>query len=121
MQASEIPAAVQWHEGMLLAPQHFQQLAWRQEALLHYHTLAAAPFYWGVRHVRVDPVLLLSGTLRVVELEALMPDGLLVTHAPHVAEGLEIDLTLYTEVIRQAAVTVHLAVPARTPGLPPAQ
>ena len=42
--ASDIPEAIQWHEGMLLAPQHFQQLAWRQETLLHYATLAASPF-----------------------------------------------------------------------------
>lgn len=119
--AREIPEAIQWHEGMLLAPQHFQQHAWRQEALLHYVTLATAPFYWGVRHLRIDPIRLLSGTLRVVELEAILPDGLLVTHTPEAPEVLELDLTPHAEAIRQQAMPVHLAVPARTPGTVPAQ
>ena len=119
--ASDIPEAIQWHEGMLLAPQHFQQLAWRQEALLHYATLAASPFYWGVRHVRIDPVLLVNGLLRVIELEAIMPDGLLVTHTPQAPDALEVDLAPYAEAIRQQALPVHLAVPARTRGLPSAQ
>lgn len=34
--ADDLPAAVQWHEGMLLAPQHFQVRALRQEELLHW-------------------------------------------------------------------------------------
>src|SRR5262245_51728831 len=106
---------------MLLAPQHFQQLAWRQEALLHYTTLAASPFYWGVRHLRIDPVLLVNGILRVIELEAIMPDGLLVTHTPQAPDALEVDLAPYAEAIRQQALPVHLAVPARPRGLPSAQ
>ena len=119
--ASDIPEAIQWHEGMLLAPQHFQQLAWRQDALLHYATLAASPFAWGVRHVRIDPVLLMSGLLRVVELEAILPDGLLVTHTPQAPEALEVDLAPYAETLRQQELPVHLAVPARTRSVPSAQ
>ena len=119
--ASDIPEAIQWHEGMLLAPQHFQQLAWRQDALLHYVTLATAPFAWGVRHVRIDPVLLVSGLLRVVELEAILPDGLLVTHTPQAPEALEVDLAPYAEALHQQELPVHLAVPARTRGVPSAQ
>ena len=43
---NDIPEAVQWHEGMLLAPQHFQLSARRGEALLGYALGAAAPFAW---------------------------------------------------------------------------
>jgi type VI secretion system protein ImpJ len=38
---------IQWHEGMLLAPQHFQQTSARTDALVALHTLLAAPFVGG--------------------------------------------------------------------------
>jgi len=41
--ADEIPQAIQWHEGMLLSPQHFQQSSWRQEMLVQYSMLLTAP------------------------------------------------------------------------------
>ncbi|MDF1750691.1 MAG: type VI secretion system baseplate subunit TssK, partial [Alphaproteobacteria bacterium] len=78
--ARELPDAIQWHEGMLLAPQHFQQLAVRGEELIAYHTATSSPFHWGIRHLKVDPVQLVSGIFRVLELEAVLPDGLIVTH-----------------------------------------
>jgi len=114
--AHGIPAAIQWHEGMLLAPQHFQQLTWRQEALLHYHLQAAAPFHWGVCHMKIDKTLLVGGTFRVLELEAVMPDGLVVTYGwgnDDKDEPLEVDLSPYTEEMRQESWPVHLTVPAR--------
>ena len=71
--AHDLPEAIQWHEGMLLAPHHFQQLALRQEQLLHYHTMMMQPFSWGIRKLRIDQVLLTAGTYRVLELEAREP------------------------------------------------
>lgn len=114
--ASDVPPAIQWHEGMLLAPQHFQWAAQRQEALLHYHAAAISPFHWGVRHLRIDPVLLVDGTLRVLELEAVLPDGLIVSHLADETDLL-IDLTERADDMRQRPVTVHLAVAARGRGL----
>jgi type VI secretion system protein ImpJ len=111
--AYHIPDAIQWHEGMLLAPQHFQLAAQRQEELLHYHMAAAAPFHWGVRHLEFDPGLLVTGTFRVLELEAVMPDGLLVSYAGDPEQPLEADLALSAEEARSGPLTVHLAVPAR--------
>ncbi len=110
--AQDIPEAIQWHEGMLLAPQHFQQLSVRQEELLHYRIRAAAPFCWGVHRFKLDPVLLIEGTFRVLELEAVMPDGLVVHHRHPGERDLEIDLTRYGEELKQKPVAVHLAVPA---------
>ncbi|MCH8293249.1 type VI secretion system baseplate subunit TssK [Candidatus Poribacteria bacterium] len=106
--AHEIPEAIQWHEGMLLAPQHFQQLAVRHEALLHYHAMMIAPFHWGVYHFKIDEALLINGTLRVLELEAVMPDGLVVS----LHEGEELELNL-TDAEIQQEVTVYLIVPAK--------
>jgi len=114
-----VPEAIQWHEGMLLAPQHFQQLVLRQDALLSFHAAVLSPFHWGVRRLRIDAVRLGEGTLRVVELEAVMPDGLIVAHDAASPGDLEIDLTAYADAMKSGAVTVHLAVPAKRPGLSP--
>jgi type VI secretion system protein ImpJ len=116
--ARKLPEAIQWHEGMLLAPQHFQQMSMRQEELLHYHTMSINPFHWGVSRLKVDQALLVEGTLRVVDLEAVMPDGLVVTHPGQGESDLELDLAPYTEEMKQRALSVHLAVPAKKLGVP---
>ena len=41
MNAYEIPDAIQWHEGLLLTPQHFQQMSARHEALVQYRAYRA--------------------------------------------------------------------------------
>ena len=114
----QIPDAIQWHEGMLLAPQHFQQLALRQEALSQYHANAQAPFYWGIRHLAIDQALLVSGVLRVLELEAVMPDGLIVTHGLRQRQDeapLELDLMPYAHEMAVKPLPIHLAVAALLP------
>ena len=115
--ARDLPNPIQWHEGMLLAPQHFQQSSRRFEEILHYNLMMISPFHWGVRRLKIDQILILEGTLRVLELEAIMPDGLVVCDQPEYSKNLEIDLTPYTEEMKQAPVTVHLAVPEKKIGL----
>jgi type VI secretion system protein ImpJ len=107
-----LPDAVLWHEGMLLAPQHFQQASLRGEALVHYRVQAAAPWAWGVRHLRVEPRLLAEGTFRVTELEALLPDGVVAFVREDRDRPLEVDLKPFEAQARAGGVTVHLAVPA---------
>ncbi|MEX2570224.1 MAG: type VI secretion system baseplate subunit TssK [Gemmatimonadota bacterium] len=104
--------AVQWHEGMLLAPQHFQQSTLRAEQLVNYHVLTASPYHWGIRRLRIDPVALVNGTFRVTDLEAIMPDGLPVAIDPDYPEPLEVDLTESPGEFRRGPVRVHLAIPA---------
>lgn len=116
----KIPHAIQWHEGMLLAPQHFQQFALRSEELLSYHANSTTPFYWGIRHLKIDQSLLLSGVFRVLELEAVMPDGLIVVHG-HEEDGseddpLEINFAKRVEEFRSKPMTIHLAVPENISG-----
>jgi type VI secretion system protein ImpJ len=114
--AHTLPLPIQWHEGMLLAPQHFQQLSHRSEQLLHWRSMLADPFQWGVRRFAYDHALLLSGRFRVLELEALMPDGLVVALAKNGIEELEVDLALYEQELQEGAVTVHLAIAAQRNG-----
>lgn len=113
------PDAVLWHEGMLLAPQHFQQSALRGEELLHYRMSAALPFAWGVRRLQVDRRLLAEGVFRVTELEAVLPDGTVAAVRADRDQPLETALAAYEEDARRGALAVHLAVPAaRSEGEP---
>lgn len=108
---ARIPDAIRWKEGMLLAPQHFQQLARRQEELLAYQTGAAHPYAWGVRTLTIDPDALARGWFRVAELEAILPDGLVVTLAE---QSLEADLSGHKDALEAAGgsngIHVYLAV-----------
>lgn len=83
-----LPPAIAWHEGMLLAPQHFQQLALRGEGLAAYHALCADPLAWGVRSVRFAAIE--ENRLTLERLDAVMPDGLI---AKLVSQRLLIELT----------------------------
>ena len=113
MDAYEIPKSIQWHEGLLLTPQHFQQMSLRQEALLQYVSAGLSPFGWGVRYFKVDQASLVGGTLRVLEVEAVMPDSLVVSYGVRRGEELRVDLTPHADLMKQRPVAVHLAVPAR--------
>lgn len=111
----ELADAIQWHEGMLLTPQHFQQMNLRQEQLLHYQMMLATPFFWGVRHLKIDPVMLLNGRFNILELEAIMPDGLLVWHMSG-DNSLDLDLEPYLEQLKtDQQLMIYLAVPAHRP------
>lgn len=110
MDSKQIPEAIQWHEGMLLAPQHLQQLSQRSESLVHYYLHAISPFFWGVRTLEIDEKLLVGGVFRVLKLEAVMPDGLIVSH--QTGSGTDLQITLQN--VQQQPITIHLAVPARS-------
>ena len=115
----DIPQAVLWHEGMLLAPQHFQEAAHRTESLLAYRLAAACPYPWGIARLAVDRSALIGGLFRVDELEAVLPDGLLVVHPGAEDRPLELDLAVRDQDVRSGPRVVHLAVAARG-GRPPA-
>jgi len=116
MAAHDLPSPIQWHEGMLLAPQHFQQMSARQELLLGYNAAMLSPFHWGIRHLKIDTVLLLEGTFRVLEMEALLPDGLLVSSEDAERGSLEVDLHQFRDQLEGEGATIHLAIPSRRAG-----
>jgi type VI secretion system protein ImpJ len=116
--AGDVPHAIQWHEGMLLAPQHFQWLSTRADTLVHYHTSSISPFYWGVKHLQLDTNALADGVVRVVDLEAVMPDGLIVSHSAASGTELKLDLKPHLESIRRQRMKIHLAVAVRGHDIP---
>ncbi len=114
--AHDVADAVQWHEGMLLAPQHFQQEARRLEMLLNLQMRAALPSFWGIRTIEIDELALLAGLFRVTRLEGLMPDGLPLAWPPASgqARALELDLSALETDIGASPQVIHVAVPARS-------
>ncbi|MFB6286106.1 MAG: type VI secretion system baseplate subunit TssK [Candidatus Bipolaricaulia bacterium] len=111
--ADDIPDAIQWHEGMMLAPQHFQVSGRRQEQLHAYHAERLQPYYWGIRSVDFDEVLVVEGACRVLSLDAVLPDGTPVAHTSEEETDLEVDLSDHADEAKEAPVTVHVALPTR--------
>ncbi len=105
-------AALLFHEGMLLAPQHFQRLALRAEQLALLHAAALSPHHWGVRGIELDTAAIPAGLVRVLALDGAMPDGLPVQHRAERDPPLELDLSPWKEAASRAPATVHLVVPA---------
>lgn len=114
-----IPDAVQWHEGMLLSPQHFQQADLRNQALQGYMGLVAAPYGWGVRRLRINEAALMAGRFAVTDLEAVMPDGMLVQHADAAAANtpiLELDLrSILADPLSPRRIAIHVTVAEPSP------
>jgi type VI secretion system protein ImpJ len=108
--AAEIPLAIQWHDGMLLSPQHFQEEGRRHERLLAYHLGHAAPYHQGVVNLEVDLGRLVAGIFRVIHVEAVMPDGTLVFHGEGDPE-LSVDLRPQAQIMKDTPAPVFLAIP----------
>lgn len=115
---------IQWHEGMLLSPQHFQLASARVDTLVAWHTLLAAPFAWGIRRLKIDSALVPAGIVRVLQLEAIMPDGTSVGFsADNPLHGsLELDLAPFAQALNDGPVDFYLVLPVnrnmRDPGAP---
>lgn len=102
---------IQWHEGMLLMPQHFQQMDMRMENYINYCMSHALPFFWGIVKLKIDEALLTLGTFRPLELEAIMPDGFLITNLPESQSPLEVDLLPFRDKIEVAPHFIYLCIP----------
>lgn len=114
MARTPIIPKIQWHEGMLLSPQHFQQLELYTHQTLRYHLHSVSPFYWGIHHLKFDPVLLPSGIIRLLDIEAVMPDGLIIHQSSQPDSSLEIDMTVRKEELLKGELMIYLTVPERS-------
>lgn len=112
---NDIPEPVLWHEGMLLAPHHFQQAWWRGEALLGYGLAQVGMFPWGVRRLSIDRAMLAAGHIRILALEGILPDGLAILHPRDDEPYLELDLAPFKDQLAQSPMAVHVVVPADNP------
>ncbi|POT56141.1 type VI secretion system baseplate subunit TssK [Citrobacter amalonaticus] len=88
---STIPAMVCWYEGMAMLPQHFQLQALRNETLSAALAQCANHWFWGVKRLQIDEAALCAGMLRILHLEAIMPDGTPVDYDVGCDSPLEFD------------------------------
>lgn len=95
---------------MQLLPQHFQQQSLRAEGIAACHAAAAHPWFWGIHDVEVDESALSGGTVRVLALNAVLSDGLLIGFEAGSGVSLTLDLAAAVAASAQQAVTVYLAV-----------
>ncbi|MBT9555326.1 MAG: type VI secretion system baseplate subunit TssK [Myxococcales bacterium] len=101
--------AIEWKEGMLLAPQHFQQESLRTSMLAAWHAQVASPFHFGVTAIDIDEHRLGSGIFRVASAEGVMPDGLPFRHDPSQGE-LVFDLKPHANKLTNSPAFVFLSV-----------
>ncbi|WKE64477.1 type VI secretion system baseplate subunit TssK [Gallaecimonas kandeliae] len=106
-----IPDAVCWHDGMPLLPQHFQVQALRAEGMAAHYAAVCQPHFWGLLSLQLDESALVSGLVRITELDALLPDGLVVRLVSGRDAPLELDVTEAVKAAANKTVTVQLAVP----------
>ena len=124
MTAPRLCNRIQWHEGMLLTPQHFQQEGARIDALLAWQSMATQPYGWGTRQLEIDEALLTTGLLRVLALDAILPNGVAVTFDAQQSHGLslELDLAAWSDAMEQQELSVYLVIgntrSLREPGQP---
>lgn len=71
----KIPDPVQWRQGMLLSPQHFQQQDLHVDRLTTHKLYVSQPNYWGLIDISIDDSELDSGTIKITRLHAVFPDG----------------------------------------------
>jgi len=70
-----VTSKVAWTEGVLLLPQHFQQLDRYHEGLVSTRLHAVEPASWGVLSVDVDRLALQQGLVSLARFEGILPDG----------------------------------------------
>lgn len=107
------PQRVVWSEGLLMGPQHLQQLDTYHERMLTMRVGALSPLSWGVLAVNFDQRALSTGQLILTMFRGVLPDGTVLElksgdgemppmrtvgeHFPHSQRTLDVYLTLAQE------------------------
>lgn len=98
---------VQWHEGMLLSPHHFQQMSNHVRQLFQ----LSSPFNYGLFSFKIDTSALASGVIRVLQARGIFQDGLYFDFDALKDPPVEKNLSSFFQ-INTSAVRVYLAVSA---------
>lgn len=102
---------VQWHEGMLLSPHHFQQMSNHVQQLFR----LSEPFNYGLFDFKVDTSALSSGVVRILQARGIFQDGLFFDFDALKDPPVEKNLSSFFQ-INTSSVKVYLAVCAHKTG-----
>ncbi|MDR0677101.1 MAG: type VI secretion system baseplate subunit TssK [Holosporaceae bacterium] len=103
---------IQWHEGMLLSPHHFQQL---NNNIQHLFSVFRNGITFGVIDFKIDTSALASGVVRVLNLRGIFQDGLYFDFDAVNDQPLERDLRDYFTT-NGGKAKLYVAIPARKNG-----
>ena len=110
---ADLPDAVLWSEGMLLAPQHLQQSDVYWHEIARGRMASLEPDYWGLLSLAVDSRAWTNGVLKIVQVSAVLPDGLPVNY-PLDNEERQLTLDLKTALPQDGRpLRIWLGVPHR--------
>lgn len=112
-----MPRKPVWSEGVLVSQHHFQQADLYHERCLNARTQALQAYGWGLTHLDIDQSALNSNHFRIAELEAIWPNGTVVSWGkgrPHATpSGRD-----FTEALNSSheGLDVYLALPTPSEG-----
>jgi type VI secretion system protein ImpJ len=106
-----ISSAIQWHDGMILGPQHFQEAFFRSEDIFHYYTRELIPFSYGFTKYKIDEGALTSGILSILEVQGVMPDGIDFCYDPKKDKALSLELAPFKEELSKKVLTLYISIP----------
>lgn len=69
------PFSVQWYEGMLLSPQHFQYFSSGLQTAIINAANAVSNFCYGVSTLKIDTSSLANGVIRIISMAGMFQDG----------------------------------------------
>jgi type VI secretion system protein ImpJ len=113
--ASNTQSLVQWHEGMLLSPQHFQQLNNYNQHLFGVFGSSCSVGFYGVHELQIDTAALVLGVVRLLRTRGIFPDGCHFDFDAVYDAPVERNLAEYFK-SNGAAVKIHLAIPSQKLG-----
>lgn len=113
----KIQDSVQWYEGQLLYPHHYQQMRQEIHQLSLCYLSIPSPWYWGIRTLEIDEAVLATGIIRVNKILAVFPDGS-VLEKDESGPPLELDLSSIKEELKSQEITIYLAVVKRQSDAP---
>ena len=100
---------VQWHEGMLISPQHFQLTTGYFQKIMGNLSTAISPFGYGLFDFKVDSSCLSSGLIRILKAKGFFRDGLFFDFDAARDDPLELNLGDYFAA-NSTATKIYLAV-----------
>jgi type VI secretion system protein ImpJ len=112
---SKVQSFIQWHEGMLLSPQHFQQSDSYTQHLFGVFGLSCYAFCYGIHELAVDTSTLSAGVLRVMKVRGIFRDGYHFDYDAMFDPPLEKNLSKYFT-SHKVPVKIYLAIPVRKEG-----
>lgn len=113
--SGNFPKSIQWYEGTLLSPHHFQQADVYYHNYINLLVRSSNYFSYGIIKLVFDSALLISGIYRVLALEAIMPDGSIIQYNAETSKY-KYERDLQDIIKNKRSLRVYISVPVHKNG-----